>query len=303
MSRKLFRHGNKIGTAKTPGCFDGVRKIECTGLRYARRLLLAGIGAALLFPAACQSSLVYHPERRMTATPESAGIRYEDVALKASDGVSLAGWWVSGDPGRETVLFCHGNAGNISYLLETIRILRSMGLNVFVFDYRGFGTSGGKPSEKGTYKDVEAAWRYLVEDRKISPADIVLMGRSLGGSVAAYCAMKHPPRALILESAFTSMGEVMRNFCSCSPASTLVVRYRYETIAYIRRVKCPVLVIHSRYDEVVPFSHGLQIFEAAPQPKELLEIRGDHNRGFLMTEKAYETGIMTFLQKYGSGEQ
>ncbi len=303
MSSKLFDCISKIGE---PGGCDATG--SCTGgksatMRYAYRVCVTGIAVVLVIFTACQSSLVYHPERGIMATPESVGIRYEEVAFKAADGVSLSGWWVPGDPGRETVLFCHGNAGNISYLLETIRILHSMRLNVFVFDYRGFGASAGRPSEKGTYRDIDAAWRYLVEDRKIAPVDIVVMGRSLGGAVAAYCAMQNSPRALILESAFTSMGEAMRNFCSCSPASSLVVRYRYETVVYVARVRCPVLVIHSRYDEVIPFAHALQLFEAAPRPKEFLEIRGDHNRGFLMTEKVYKAGIMTFLEKYGSGGQ
>ena len=180
MSRKLFAHKDKIKIPEAPVDSDGIPAPDCAGLRYARRVLLGGIVSTLLL-AACQSSLVYHPERSIMATPESAGIRYEEVAFKAADGVSLSGWWVPGDPGRETVLFCHGNAGNISYLLETIRILHSMRLNVFVFDYRGFGASAGRPSEKGTYRDIDAAWRYLVEDRNIAPVDIVVMGRSLGG--------------------------------------------------------------------------------------------------------------------------
>ncbi|RPI95979.1 MAG: alpha/beta hydrolase [Spirochaetales bacterium] len=303
MSRILFEHRNKIKPSWKGEAYDMPPRNGFYWGRYAHRVRVLGFAALILMVTACQSSLVFHPERRIVTTPEAAGMHHDEVSFTAADGVPLAGWWVPGDPGRDTVLFCHGNAGNISYLLETIRILRSVGLNVFVFDYRGFGASGGEPSEKGTYRDVEAAWRYLIEGRRMDPGNIIVMGRSLGGSIAAYCAMKYAPRALIVESAFSSMSDAAKNFCSCTPVSALVLRYRYDTVAHVARVKCPVLIIHSRYDEVIPFSHALKIFEAAAQPKDLLEIRGDHNGGFLLSEKGYKSGIVMFLIKHGAGRE
>jgi fermentation-respiration switch protein FrsA (DUF1100 family) len=175
------------------------------------------------------------------------------------------------------VLFCHGNAGNVSHRLDTLQFFRSLGLGTLIFDYRGYGRSDGSPSEKGTYRDAEAAWRHLVEQRQIPPERIVILGRSLGGAVAARLAADQRPGALVVESAFTSVPDLAARMFPVYPVH-LLARIRYNTLKWIRRVHCPVLVVHSRDDEMIPFRHGRRLFEAAPEPKEFLELRGGQMR-------------------------
>jgi pimeloyl-ACP methyl ester carboxylesterase len=156
----------------------------------------------------CKNRLMFHPYRQVVSDPSVSGIVFEDVYFKTEDGIMLNGWWVASRGGRGTVLFCHGNAGNISFLVETIEIFHGMGLNMFVFDYRGFGRSGGVPTEEGTYRDVTAAWDYLIAEKKAPPSQIILVGRSLGGSIAAWLAQHRSPAALVLESTFTRAADV-----------------------------------------------------------------------------------------------
>ena len=168
-------------------------------------------GAYILFAGSLyifQSRYIYFPERSLSADPGSIGLNFESISFETGDGVKLSGWYIPGENARGVILFCHGNAGNISHRLESIRIFHRLGLGVFIFDYRGYGQSQGKPSEQGTYQDAEAAWRYLVEELKVDPAEIIVFGRSLGGAIASGLAQSQRPAALILESAFTSLPDI-----------------------------------------------------------------------------------------------
>ena len=154
-----------------------------------------------------QSRMIYLPElpgRDLAATPSDAGMDYSDVNLRTSDGVDLHGWFVRGSSSR-VLLFFHGNAGNISHRLDSIRQFHALGLSVFIIDYRGYGQSRGHPTEAGMNRDADAAWSYLTEELGVDPGDIVIFGRSLGGSIAARLASRQQPHALIVESAFTSV--------------------------------------------------------------------------------------------------
>lgn len=151
---------------------------------------------ALLY--AFQSKFIYFPSREVLVTPASIGLDFDDVRLQTEDGVSIAGWYVSAEKNSNVVLFFHGNGGNISHRLDTIELLHELGLSVFMLDYRGYGQSEGTPDEQGTYKDAEAAWRYLVDEQQIDPERIIILGRSLGGGIASWLAWQHPPKALIL---------------------------------------------------------------------------------------------------------
>jgi len=245
-----------------------------------------------------QESFVYFPDRKLVATPASAGLAYEAVTLTTDDGVRLSGWYIPAPKSRGTLLFSHGNAGNISHRLESIRQFHDLGLDVFIYDYRGYGESEGKPSEEGTYRDAEAAWRYLTETRRVAPERLVYFGRSLGAGVASWLATRHPPRALIVESAFTSVPDFGAEVYPWLPVRWLA-RLQYPTRKNLRSVHAPVLVIHSRNDEIIPFRHGEALFVAANEPKEFLEIRGGHNDGFLVSGKRYTEGIDAFLRKTG----
>lgn len=263
--------------------------------------LLAGLvvayGIVVLLAWSLQSRLLYlrHlPGRALEATPASVGLAYEDAAPETADGVRLHGWFVPAERPRATLLFFHGNAGNISHRLDSIRLFNELGLDVFILDYRGYGRSGGRPGEAGTRLDARAAWRYLVETRGIPPARVIIFGRSLGAAVAAELAGEHRPAALILESAFTSVPDIAQDAYWYLPARWLST-FEYATINEVRGSAAPVLVIHSRDDEIIPYHHGRAVYEAAPEPKRLLTLRGSHNNGFLLSEAAYRRGIDAFL--------
>jgi fermentation-respiration switch protein FrsA (DUF1100 family) len=253
-----------------------------------------------------QSQLIYFPTRAIEATPAAIGLAYESVEFRAEDGVRLTGWYLpacapEGDKAcrsRATLLFFHGNAGNISHRLESLAIFHGLGLDVFIFDYRGYGESEGSPDEQGTYRDAEAAWRYLAETRRVPSGQIVYFGRSLGAAVAAWLAARRAPGALILESTFTSAPDLGADLYPWLPVRWLA-RIDYDTRARLSSVTAPVLIAHSPQDEIIPFRHAQQLFAAAREPKELLRLRGDHNSGFYVTGRDYIAGLDAFLRRAG----
>ncbi len=261
-------------------------------------LVLASLPALWLLLRKFEQHQIYYPTRPLEATPEQAGMEYEDVHLTAGDGVRLHGWWVPAGAARGTVLFCHGNAGNISHRLESIAVFHRLGLNVLIFDYRGFGHSEGTPDEEGTYRDAEAAYRHLREERGIDPDRIVFFGRSLGGAVAIELAGRVDAAGLIGESTFTSTVEMGKLIYPFLPIR-LMVRNRYDSLAKVGDLSLPVLFIHSPDDELVPFEHGRRLYRAATEPKEFLAIRGGHGDGFLVSGPIYAEGIDSFLKKIG----
>ncbi len=233
------------------------------------------------------------PGRALDITPIDVGMDYQNVSIETTDGVTLHGWFIEGQS-SQVLLFFHGNAGNISHRLESIRQFRDLGLSVLIIDYRGYGQSGGKTTEDGIYRDADAAWRYLTEDRGIAPSDILIFGRSLGASVASWLASQQQPLALIVESSFTSVPDVAQELYPWLPARWLS-RFSHATRDYIREVRCPLLVIHSRDDEIIPFHHGEAIFAAANEPRTFLKLRGTHNDAFLYDESTYMEGVGAFL--------
>ncbi len=248
-----------------------------------------------------QSHLIFFPGRDINVTPDRIGLSYEVVYFEASDGVKLSGWFVPVENSRGVILFCHGNGGNISHRLESIQIFYNLGLSTFIFDYRGYGQSEGKITEQGTYLDAEAAWHYLVQKQKVYPKEIIIFGRSLGGSIAAWLAQAHTPKALIIESAFTSIQDIASELYPYLPVR-LISRFYYDCMNYLRQVNCPILIVHSRDDETIPFNHGQRLFKTANEPKEFLEIAGTHNEGFITTAKHYEKDLGSFISKHVESE-
>ena len=263
------------------------------------KLLLFIAGAYLLLVAfvyVTQPGMLYLPtlpSRDLDATPEAIGLTFDDVRLETSDGVEVHGWFVPGTSDR-VVLYFHGNAGNISHRLYSIRDWHELGLSVFIIDYRGYGQSDGKPSEQGLYRDAEAAWAYLTDDREIDPGDVVVFGRSLGGSVASWLAAREQPAGLIVESSFTSVPDIGQEAYPWLPVRWLS-RFQHATRDHVSEVTVPVLVVHSRDDEIIPFHHGEAIFAAANEPKTFMEIRGGHNDGHVMSATVYRDGMRAFL--------
>jgi fermentation-respiration switch protein FrsA (DUF1100 family) len=242
-----------------------------------------------------QPSMIFFPDRRLLATPADWGMDYEDVSFRSGDGVRLHGWYVPGRAAKRVLLFFHGNAGNISHRGESIAIFHRLGLDVFIFDYRGYGHSEGTPDESGLYRDAAAAWRYLTGNRGFAGHDVILFGRSLGGAVAANLASEVDAGALILESTLSRARDFARSVFPVL-SRLVLVRYNFDTLASIRQVGCPVLVVHSRDDEIMPFRLGEKLYRAAGEPKVFLEISGDHNSGFLRSQPAYENAMDNFLQ-------
>ena len=243
-----------------------------------------------------QDRMLYLPRvggRALTMTPADAGMDFEDVRITAADGVNLHGWFIEG-PSERVLLFFHGNAGNISHRLASIGQFLSLGLSVMIIDYRGYGQSEGRTTEAGTYRDAEAAWAYLTQERGVRPQDIVVFGRSVGASVAARLASEHEPAGLIVESSFTSVPDIAAELYWWLPARWLS-RLSHATRDYVGDVRCPVLVVHSRDDEIIPFHHGEAILAAAPEPKSLLVLRGTHNDAFIRDERTYLEGLREFL--------
>ena len=164
-------------------------------------------------------------------------------------------------------------------------------------DYRGYGMSAGYPTEEGTYRDAEAAWGYLVGQRGVDPRDIIIYGKSLGGSIATWLARARNPGMLVVDSSFTRIAAVGQDLVPWAPAG-LILGNAYNTEEYIKKVKCPVLIIHSRDDEMIRFHYGLDLYEAAPGPKEFLPISGSHNGGFEQSLPVYEPELKSFISKY-----
>jgi len=259
--------------------------------------LISGYLILVAFVYARQGGMLYFPMKEIDQTPKSIGLNFEEITLRTKDGINISSWHIPAQNERGVVLFCHGNAGNISDRLDSIRIFHELNLSVLIFDYRGYGKSGGSPTEKGTYADAEAAWDYLINIMNVKPAKIIIFGRSLGSAVAAETALRHKAGALIIESGFTSVPDLGSKFYPYLPVK-LISRYHYSTIDKVDRVDIPKLFIHSPQDEIIPFEHGTALFEKAIEPKEFLRITGGHNEGFLISGMTYINGLNSFISKY-----
>lgn len=242
--------------------------------------------------------LVYYPSVGITQTPAELGCEnYENLWLTSADGQRVNAWFIPAAPGTASgtaLLYLHGNAGNLSAALQRLMLYRRLGFDVFAVDYRGFGLSGGEPTEKGLYHDAEAAWECLVKARGVAPANIIIAGWSLGGGPASWLAERHPDAAgLILESTFTSLGDVAAHHFPYLPAR-LIIGNQYNTLGRLAGIRQPVLVAHSREDEVIPYRHGERLFAACPGEKTFLELHGDHNVGYMLSGREYTDGILKF---------
>jgi fermentation-respiration switch protein FrsA (DUF1100 family) len=241
------------------------------------------------------------PGRALTASPGDIGLEYEDVYLSTSDGERLHGWYVQASNSKGVVLFFHGNAGNISHRMDSIEIFHRLGLDTLIIDYRGYGQSTGKTTEQGTYLDAQAAWSYLVDERGIAAEQIIIFGRSLGGAIGAWLGAQHTPAAVIIESSFSSGVDMARRLYPFLPVR-LITRLRYPVAEHASRMDCPVLVVHSRDDEIIPFAMGQSIYAAVKQRKSFLELRGDHNNGILISRQEYIRGLDGFIESvFGPG--
>ena len=241
-----------------------------------------------------ERSSLYFPMKEMSSDPSFTGLTFEDVYFTTKDNKGLNGWYVPARDAEYTVIFCHGNAGNISHRLEKLKMFNEMDVNTFIFDYRGYGRSEGIPSENGLYEDGRAAYKYVTETLDIPEEKIILYGESIGGAVVIDIAVEKNPAAIITEDALSSVKDVAKIAYPVIPA--FVYATRFDSISKIGDVDCDKLIIHSVDDEIIPFRLGKKLYEAAKPPKEFLELRGGHNTAFIDSSEAYISGIKRFIQ-------
>ena len=262
-------------------------------------LLAAGYAAVAGWVFFSQRRMLYFPRAELVGVPEEIGLDYEDVRLTNRLGTVIHGWWLPHAAPRFTLLFCHGNGGNVSHRLESLRIFHELGLSVLIFDYSGYGLSQGEPSEEATRADARAAWDWLVRVQGVDPGSVVLFGRSLGGAVAAWLARELDgegvrPAGMILESTFTSVPDMGAYLYPWLPVRQLA-RFSYDSAAALARLDLPGLFLHSQDDDVVPYALGRRLYQGYGGPKTFFELGGDHNSGFLLTGAGYVRGLDRFL--------
>jgi uncharacterized protein len=258
-------------------------------------LLLLALAGFALWLRHNESRMIYFPDRTLETNPRQAGLTYQDVWLQTDDGIKLHGWYMpSRKPCGLTLLLLHGNAGNISYRMEKYAVLLGLGVNVFALDYRGYGNSTGQPSETGLYHDATAAYRYLTQQRNIAPRQLILYGESLGSAVAVDLASKQPSGGVILEEAFTSAADVAQQMYPFLPMRWLV-RSKFDTLDKIARINAPLLMLHSRDDELFPLRYAQRLLAAARPPKQLVVLRGGHNDAFVTSATRYQSALRQFI--------
>lgn len=243
-----------------------------------------------------QSWLMFFPQRQLDDTPADIGLEYSSVQIATSDGETLHGWWVPVPNAKGTVLFFHGNAGNISHRINYLAMFKRLGYHALLVDYRGYGQSSGTPSEDGMYLDAQAAWRYLNDVQGLAPTQIILFGESLGGAVATWLARHEKPGMLVLASSFTSVPDLAATLYPFLPVRW-IARFQYDTLASLKSVACPVYIAHSPEDEIVPFEHGQRLMQAAPEPKQFLTLEGGHNSGFIFMQPRGIKSLGTFMNE------
>jgi hypothetical protein len=240
-------------------------------VRWTFLALVAGV-LALIFPTQLERMFIFYPTRDVIHTPEILGIDYEEVYFGTDGGRQLHGWYVPGAGSTEvTWLWFHGNGGNIGHRVEEIgQIHQRLGVNLLIFDYRGYGKSEGQASERATYRDARAALQYLRSRSEVDRGKVVYFGRSLGAAVSVELAVEHPPMGMILVAPFTSLGDMAKIAYPRIPFASWLAGNRYNSLERINRVSVPTIIIHGEQDEIVPVSQGRQLYQAAKQPKRFL---------------------------------
>ena len=265
----------------------------------ALRICLGILIGATLVLVFLEKQLIYYPAKVLADTPKAFGLPYEDVFIDVEPGVKIHGWFIKAqtEPSLATVLFSHGNAGNIADRLDRVQSLRSLNIDVFLYDYRGFGRSTGDLDEEGTYRDGRAAYDYLAKDRHIDPSRIVLMGESLGCAISIPLALERKAAGLVLEAPFASIPHMAAAVYPFLPLGPFI-RTRYDNLAKAPRLKLPLLVAQGTRDEIIPPAQGRLVFDAAPQPKRYLAIEGaHHNDVYVIGGAAYRSALGAFIRE------
>ncbi len=275
-----------------------------SGLRLKRLAMnvfvgiAAGLVLAVVLIRTLENRFIFFPPRYPEGftPPENYGLHAEEVWMTAEDGVKLNAWFVPEPNSPRVLLWFHGNAENIGQGLGPLKAFTVLGVNMLAVDYRGYGKSEGSPDERGVYRDAEAVYRYLVEQRRVPPRNIIVYGHSLGGAVAIDLASRRECGGLIVESSFTTAREMARRMFLI-PFFEYVPHSRFDSLAKIKRVRVPVLVVHGTRDEVIPFSMGQRLYQAAPEPKAFFPVEGaGHDSLYLVSGEPYFERLRTFIR-------
>lgn len=273
------------------------------------KLLLGSVGLlAIVYALICgglwlwQTRLIFFPSPVISATPAKFGLSYEEVWIPIAPSTDrIHGWWIPAANRGKTLLYLHGNGGNIGSNVAYADRFHQLGLSVLLIDYRGYGQSEGRfPSEERVYEDAQAAWNYLTQTRRIPARQIVLYGQSLGGAVSIELATRYPDAAaLIVESTFTSIQGMVDRLSSYHFLPIhLILNQRFDSIAKIRAIQIPVLLIHGTADATVPYDMSETLYAAAPQPKQLWIVpHATHYNVATLTGSTYLKVVQQFLDR------
>lgn len=242
-----------------------------------------------------QPSMIFFPIKDIAVTPKHWDMEYEDIQLNLKDKTKISAWYLPHPEATKTLLFFHGNGGNISHRGDSLTIFYKLKLNVLIMDYPGYGESEGQPSEQMLYETADVAWQYLLDVKKTRPTNIIIFGRSLGGAVAVDLASRVKAGGLIVESTFSSVRDVV-NTIMPRLSRLVYLRYSFNSLDKITKVKTPILSIHSPNDEVIPFRSGVKLYDAISSEKQFLEIKGGHNEGFIQSISPYMQTLRAFLK-------
>ncbi len=240
---------------------------------------------------------IFFPVKDTAITPLAINVPFQDVYIEVSANIRINGWFIPKDTAHYTILFFHGNAGNIGDRLEKILLLRRLNLNIFIVDYRGYGNSTGTPQEKGLYADAVAAYNYLINERNLKPGDIIVYGESLGGAVAVDLASRMEIGGIILEGTFSKARDMARELYPLLPE--FLFTNLFDSYSKIKSIEKPKLFLHSETDEIVPFYLAKKLYQIAEKEKYFVKMTGNHNSAFLESEPVVKNAIESFLLRLG----
>jgi uncharacterized protein len=259
-------------------------------------LIALGTGF-IAMPHRLERYFIYYPTKGVQEDPSMIGLPYEDLTLTTEDSVRLHGWFIPGTEADKTIMIFHGNAGNIGHRTGWIGGLHTLGYNIVIIDYRGYGDSEGEPHEDGLYRDATAAYKWWHDHRDNKSEKLILLGESLGGAVAIDLAQRITPAGLIVQSAFSRASDMAKRFFPLGLLQPLL-GVHFDSAEKIKKVTCPKLFIHGNKDEIVPFHLGQTLFELAPPPKTFFEVEGaGHNDLIWIGGSEYLRIIGEFLSK------
>ena len=254
-----------------------------------------------------EKRFVFFPDSQVVSTPDEAGLPYENVCLATPDGLALHGWFIPAPAGcagpeTQTWLWFHGNGGNVGTRVGQLeRARRLLGVHQFIFDYRGYGRSQGKPSELGTYIDARAALGYLERRPDVNPGRIVYFGHSLGAAIAVELAVSHPPAGMALLAPFSSIRD-MAKVTLPLPMAGWIVRGHYDSVSRIAQIRTPLLVLHGELDEIIPHSQGLKLYNAANPPKRFVTLpAASHNNAHHVAAEVMAGALREFRDSLPAG--